>query len=238
MKTKELIFSLIFIHFILFSGLSMAGSIKAFDVVINEIMADPTPVVGLPAYEYIEIYNRTSQSIDLNGWYITIGTRTKQLSNVSIDPQSYLLISDTASAKYFSAYGKVYALTSLSINNIGTNIILTNSQKQVISVVSFTDSWYQNEYKKEGGWSLEQIDPFNPCAGQDNWKASMDKSGGTPGRKNSVYALNPDSTIPDIDRVSVIDSSTIKLFFTEALDSTSLLNISNYYIDNSIGKSC
>ncbi|MBP5708871.1 MAG: lamin tail domain-containing protein, partial [Bacteroidales bacterium] len=40
------------------------------DVVITEIMADPTPVVGLPEVEYIEILNRTDEDIYLDGWTI------------------------------------------------------------------------------------------------------------------------------------------------------------------------
>ena len=41
-----------------------------YDVVIDEIMADPTPQVGLPTNEWIEIKNTSQQAFDLKGWRI------------------------------------------------------------------------------------------------------------------------------------------------------------------------
>ena len=57
-------------------------------------------------------------------------------------------------------------------------------------------SWYQNAVKKDGGWTLEMIDTKNPCAGISNWKASIDTRGGSPGKKNSIDAVNNDQSAP------------------------------------------
>jgi len=41
-----------------------------YDVVIDEIMADQTPIVGLPNNEWIELKNTTSSAINLLNWRI------------------------------------------------------------------------------------------------------------------------------------------------------------------------
>ena len=41
-----------------------------YDVVITEIMSDPTPQIGLPNFEWIEIRNTTSLPINLQNWRI------------------------------------------------------------------------------------------------------------------------------------------------------------------------
>ena len=46
----------------------------AHDVVITEIMADPTPSAGLPLVEYIEIRNTSGRSLQLSGWRLRTAT--------------------------------------------------------------------------------------------------------------------------------------------------------------------
>ncbi len=226
------------------SGNAMATAIipfsyykaKPFDVVINEIMADPDPPQLLPNYEYVELYNRTPYSINLKNWKYTAGTTTKLLPDITIVGNGYVTLSGTTGAPLFAPSANAYAVTSFpSLTNTGQTIVLKNPQGNVISTVSYTDAWYKDNTKKEGGWSLAQIDPNNPCAGIENWTASNNTAGGTPGQLNSVDGINPDNTSPKVKRVSVIAIDTIQLYFNEPLDSTTLLNLITYSIDNGIG---
>ncbi len=42
------------------------------EVVINEIMSDPEPVVYLPAYEFVELFNSTEFNIEMKGWSLDL----------------------------------------------------------------------------------------------------------------------------------------------------------------------
>jgi hypothetical protein len=92
----------------------------------------------------------------------------------------------------------------------------------------------QDDNKNDGGWSLEQIDPNNPCGGIENWRASLDINGGTPGKRNSVLAANIDNVIPKLERIYTVSADTIVLIFNEPIDKSSLLNPSSYGFDNGL----
>lgn len=210
---------------------------QQFDVVINEIMADPDPVVNtLPNNEYIELYNRTAFPVNLNNWTISAGSTARVLPNVIIQADSFLVLTSTTAATLFAPDVAVAAVTSFpSLTNTGQLLILKNPQGAIISTVAYTDDWYQDADKKDGGYSLEQIDPANPCAGMGNWRASSSANGGTPGKRNSTDGANPDHTPPHVVRVSVITTDTIQVYFNEPVDSTTMLNTAIYNIDNGIG---
>jgi hypothetical protein len=101
--------------------------------------------------------------------------------------------------------------------------------------VNYSDSWYQNELKKNGGWTLEMTDTHNPCSGISNWKASVDVKGGTPGKKNSNDGLNADQSSPKLMRAYATDSVNIVLVFNESLDSSAASVAANYSIGDGIG---
>jgi hypothetical protein len=208
-----------------------------FGIEINEIMADPDPPVGLPNYEYIELFNKTSYPVSLRGWSLLLGSSLKYLPDMSIGAGNYLILCPSGTTTLFSPYGRTAEVSGLTVTNTGTSISLLDTLHNVISTVTFTDDWYQNSVKADGGWSLEQIDPLNPCGESSNWKASVDASGGTPGKLNSVNSSNPDHIAPALIRASVsrIETNKVRLFFSEATDSTSLKNINKYHIDNSMG---
>ena len=208
---------------------------KTFDIVINEIMADPDPPVGLPDYEYLELFNKSNFPINLLNWKLKYGNYIKAFPDITIKPDSFLIVTSTSAKPYFTDFGKIVDFSSLSLLNTGTTITLLDSSNKIIHSITYTDDWYKDVNKKDGGWSLEQIDPNNPCGEASNWKASIDLSGGTPGRINSVNTKNPDNLNPQLIRASIIDKKNIQLFFSETLDNTSISNKLIYAINNNIG---
>lgn len=207
-----------------------------FDIVFNEIMADPDPPLVLPNCEYLELYNRTQIPINLKNWTVTIGTNIQILPEINILPDSFLIIAGNSAVPLLSVYGTCVGLSSFALTNSGTSLMLKNKSGEIIHFITYTDSWYRDADKMDGGWSIEQIDPNNPCGEADNWKASIDNSRGTPGRKNSVFFPNPDTLLPYIKNIRVINENKLEVIFNETLINTTASDTSNYFVNNSIGK--
>lgn len=208
------------------------------DVLINEIMADETPQVGLPAFEFVELYNRSSASLNLNGWTFTDGSSTATLGNYNLGPAQYLIICPVADTASFSPYGTTMGVSSFpSLNNSGDNLKLKDNTAVVIDSVDYSDAWYQDAVKKNGGWTLELINPFAPiaCPVSNNWIASTAAAGGTPGIQNSVYSTASDVISPAFFSVTALDSTHVAVCFSEAIDPVQLAVATNYAIDNGIG---
>lgn len=197
-----------------------------YQVLIMEIMADPIPSKGLPETEYVELLNRGLTPVDLQGWKLEIGSHAVILSQKTLEPGSRIVLCDESAAEQFS--GTVMPVNLPSILNTGQQLTLKAANGTVIHSVLFSEKWYKNSLKAQGGWSLEMIDPENPCGGIHNWKASEDISGGTPGRENSVLSSNPDEEGPILLRATLLNDSTVKLHFNEPLQNQSLSEISYY----------
>ncbi len=205
---------------------------QPYEIQINEIMADPSPVVNLPEFEYIELHNTSQYDISLNNWNFYIDGTDRTIDKATLEANSYLILCDKESQEAFEPYGNTYAFESLpAISQSGASLVLENDKQEIISFIEFDESWYPNEYKRDGGWSLEQIDPSNPCGEGDNWSASENSNGGTPGSKNSIYGNNPDSNSPILLRASYVDSASVKLHFNEMLRKASLYGTDKYNIE-------
>lgn len=205
------------------------------EVVINEIMADPEPVISLPAYEYLELYNRASAPVVLNNWQLQIGNTIKTIESVVIEANGYLILCDDEASTDFSEYGEVYGFSSLSLTNGGAQLVLKNEFGGIIHQVEYASSWYNDESKTEGGWSLEAIDPGQYCIEKDNWTASIDSRGGTPGRTNSVDGIVSGPEDLRIRQIEILSESNIRLVFSGKMDSISLSNPDYYLVNQDIG---
>lgn len=201
-----------------------------YDVVINEIMADPTPVVALPEWEYVELYNTTEFDIDLEGWQIQIGSNDNTFGHQILPAHGYLIVCHNDAVDELKTYGDCVGFGSFSIGNTSSNMYLISKQGVAISHVSFSNTWYHDADKDDGGWSVEQIDPQNPCAGANNWTASVDAAGGTPGRLNSVNAVN--DIAPVVERISMFSNYIVQLWFDQQMNPATLMETQNYVVEN------
>ena len=224
------LFSFILLLSLLFTK---AAGQNRYDVVIDEIMADPTPQVGLSNNEWLELKNTTAAPINLQNWRIgDAAGQSGPMPNFILLPDSFVIVCTGSAVAAMSVFGTTISVTSFpSLDNDGEQLFLKAANGTTIHAVSYTSSWYQNEVKKDGGWTLEMIDTKSPCAGNFNWKASISITGGTPGKKNSIDAINNDVTAPQLKRAYTTDNVTIVLVYDEPVDSLTGATIANYSID-------
>jgi len=195
------------------------------DIVINELYPDFNPSNGLPNAEFIEIFNASNKVIDLANWEITDGTGTGILSSNILKPKEYLILCNQSHISDFSIYGNTLGLNTFpTLNNTGDKIQLFNPNQVLIDEVDYSIESYNDVSKDDGGWTLEQINPFTDCIGKHNFEASTATIGGSPGIVNSIFDSIPDQIPPIIINAEIISETEILLTFNELMDSVSLLN--------------
>jgi hypothetical protein len=213
--------------------------IEQYDIVINEIMADPTPVVGLPESEYLEIYNTLDVAVNLDGFQLEINSSTYNFGAVTLPADEEMIICSSSDSALFVSYGLVAAPDGMGVSvllNAGATVKILDDSSNVVDEVSYTDEWYQDPDKDNGGWSIERIDPWNTCSGMYNWAASTHSDGGTPGATNSIFGQNQDTFAPELVSWELPSANEIKLTFSEAADTATSLNPANYYLAPDFGE--
>lgn len=198
-----------------------------FDVLINEILPDANPVIGLKNKEYVELYNRSNKIFNLKGWVISDGTTVQSvLPEYYLLPNAYVTIYsvgvDTIGYKEFGQAIGTAAFPDL--NSTGDNLVLYDNQNKVLDNVNYANVWYQNAAKAEGGWSLERLSVNRPCSGQSNWAASTNPRGGTPGQRNSQQTTIADQTGPSLLTLYTTTDRQLLASFDEALTATPGIN--------------
>jgi hypothetical protein len=205
--------------------------INTNDIIINEIYADPSPSIGLPEVEYIELFNRTNTDIDLTDWTITIGTTKKEFHGAIIEADSFVLLIKDNAIDSFSSNISTIGFSSISLTNGGAELILKDNTGKIINAVNYTDDWYHNDDKKEGGWSIERVNTNLYCETHNNWRASISNIGGTPGKENSVAGESVYIEPFRITKAYPLDSNRLAVFFNKQVDSILLSTPSIYSLN-------
>ena len=171
--------------------------ISSAKIIINEIMYNPP---GSQEGEYIELYNAGTSSVELLGYYFSLGIDYTQLISHVIATGDYAVIcmytnavipyhlaSDPA--KFIGEFtSNGWATNSFNgLNNSGEMIELRDDLGQLVNAVEYEDS-YPWPSKADGqGSSLELRDPLLDNSKASSWLASDNEDRGTPTYKNSRY---------------------------------------------------
>lgn len=190
----------------------------AGDIVISEIMADPSPPVKLPEREYLEITNRSYDSLFIGLWYLIAGADTASVPDCWIRPGEFILLCSSSSFNDLKVFGSTLVVPRFpGLNDSGEAIALQDNQGNLIHFVYFNDGLYNDDLRSGGGWSAELADISSPFNEPDSWHASLDPSGGTPGRTNSVNSPAPDLKCPGVIAVWPLEPDLLKVVFDETI---------------------
>ena len=126
------------------------------DIVINEIMYAPSS----GQTEWVELYNRTDSSVNLNGWSFSDNKTTVTFVNVDINipSKSFIVLSkDSTVLTDYSIPVQLVVLSNMpTLNNSGDAVVIKDSLGVLIDTLTYTPSW-----GGDNGKSLERIDAYD-----------------------------------------------------------------------------
>lgn len=178
--------------------LSIKADTNYLDVVINEIGWAGTKASATD--EWIELYNNTNSTINLDGWILKAKDDTPTIKlNGSINPYEFYLIERTNDTTISDIKGDYVGSFSKhgNLSNKGEDLELIDINNEIIDKVYFSSGWPAGKGNPDY-ISMERINPKKEGSDPNNWKSNngLKINGkdaennpvlGTPKSKNSVY---------------------------------------------------
>jgi len=188
--------------------LAWAASVQA-DVIVNEVMANEPG--GVRSLEWIELYNdsETPAFLSFVELFVYSGTdSTSFLLGGSMGSESYLVLCRD-SVKFEEYWGDSsgvwgdHALEGYAIRELSFQLANPDGRAVLYSLSNLISelAWDQSG---EDGHSWERFHPASDVIEQ-----SLDPSGSTPGRINSVTPMPIDLALAGVEAVSVSDSALL-----------------------------
>lgn len=191
-------------------------------LIINEMMYEPLDGQN----EWIELFNRSSDPIDLAQWTINDKATSSGVNSVTIasmplivHPGEYMVFAADSSlftqfpclcsADNVSHVIIVNRSGGLSLNNDGDAVVLKDLTGQTIDSVAYSPRWHHPNVVDTRGRSLERISPHIDSNDPRNWSTCTILASGSPGKSNSILtpsaftgarlSLSPNPFSPDGD---------------------------------------
>lgn len=142
------------------------------DVVLNELYYHPPS--GHVSEEFIELYNKGIQAVDLSGWQFTAGVKITFASGMTLEPGGYLVISPS-----WEATAARYTITNVTgnytghLSNSGEKVELSDQWGTVIDQVDYSDLPPWPVAPDGEGPSLERVNPNLPGNDPANWRTCI-----------------------------------------------------------------
>jgi len=195
----------------------------ASSIVISEIMYHPfTDIDDERRTEFIELYNRSSEAVDLDGWLIMGDVQFTVAEHTVIGPQDYLVIGWDPQ-RLIEFYGlsptQVSGPFTGGLPNGGGLIMLVGPDGRVADSVEYDDdfpwpSLADGKGERHGaGHSLEKLRLEESSAWTSNWQASI-RDAPTPAAQNSSITGERTATVVELKMdpspVTANDSPTLQ----------------------------
>jgi hypothetical protein len=150
------------------------------EIVINEVMYHharlPSPN-GLAPQEsgeqWIELYNRSTNTVNLTGWEIDGGVKYQFPTNKTIGPGAYLVVAENIT-DLRSRYPSIDMVGDFNgqLSGKGNRIVLVDPAGNPANTIRYYDSAPWPEYADGGSSSLELRDPNADNSKAEAWAAS------------------------------------------------------------------
>ena len=190
---RKLLISSVFILF--FTSLIHADEIS--QIVINEIHYHPD--INTEPVEFIELYNPSSEPVDISGWYFD-GITYVFPAGSTIAAGGYIVVSENQKKLLVKFHKTSLGPFEGKLSNDGEHIVLYNAAGDKIDEVDYGSDFPWPISANGEGASMELLNPSldNDLAG--SWRSSGYHEGEdrpelafgipTPGAQNSVYTTN------------------------------------------------
>ena len=193
------------------------------DIVFAEIMANPKGITSLPEVEYIELLNRTTRRLSLKGCRFFYNDKKYELPQMELDAKSRVILCHSSKSSLFRPDIPILAIPSFPIlANVGKLIYLESPDGKLLHWIEYSDKWYADTKKKEGGYALEMIDPDFLYSSPRNWGACQAAAGGTPGKANSIEKENPDEEPVYLISHSLTAAQNLSFHFSKPIEKEAL----------------
>ncbi len=167
------------------------------DLLINEVLFDPFD----NGVEWIEIYNRSSNFVELKDVFFCSRDKYGNLSEIKqiapagyvLSPQQYVVLSKNANAikaqyQTENSTGFIDMASIPSLNNDSDKIILMDAAQLIIDELHYYPDWHLPLLNDTKGISLERVNYENATQDPNNWHSASETVGGaTPAYQNSQY---------------------------------------------------
>jgi hypothetical protein len=218
---------------LLMLGLGMGASAVKGQLMITEIMYRSPAVNGaLDSLEYIEIYNNTTDQINLTGYTLT-GV-TFGFPNYTIDPGDFVIVCREPAGiiDYFGILPNFYGWSAGNLSNLGEAIVLKNAQGVTVDSVFYGNVAPWPTQGNGDGYALTFCDRSLDNSNGANWSASSTAVPGGISQGMQLFSdLNACCTTLDIIPPTIV-SATLTNYQRIGIQFSEPLSLPSRWIGN------